>query len=330
MDLTTTYLGLPLKNPLVVSAGPLCRDLGNLRRMEDAGAAAVVLHSLFEEEIRHEQLELDHYLSHKTDAFAEALDYFPEQEKYVLAPQVYLEHIRRAKETIGIPVIASLNGTTLGGWVEYGQQMEQAGADALELNIYHVETEPQVTGRDVEDLHLSILAEVRKHVRLPVAVKLSPFFSSLAHMATQLDQAGADALVLFNRFYQPDIDLARLEVCPHVLLSTPQALRLPLRWIGILHGQVKADLAGTGGIHGAQDVVKMMMVGASVAMMCSALLANGIPHLGRVLADLAAWLEAHEYSSVAQMRGSMSRTGYTNPAAFERANYVRALNTFAV
>jgi dihydroorotate dehydrogenase (fumarate) len=328
MDLSTTYMGMKLRNPLVVSACPLSRKVDNVRQMEDAGAGAVVLFSLFEEEIRHEVLELDHYLSYGTDSFAEALDYFPEHEQYAVGPERYLEHIRALKEAVDIPIIASLNGTTMGGWVEYGKKIEEAGADALELNIYHISTEAGISGLEVEQLHLEILGQVKKHISLPVAVKLSPYFSAMAHMGRQLDQAGADALVLFNRFYQPDIDLDKLEVYPNVLLSTPQALRLPLRWIAILYGQLEADLAGTGGIHTAADALKMLMVGAAATMMASALLVNGIGHLQSVLQEMQQWMEGHDYDSVEQMKGSMSRSSYANPAAFERANYIKALHTF--
>ncbi|MFA6111545.1 MAG: dihydroorotate dehydrogenase-like protein [Candidatus Latescibacterota bacterium] len=328
MDLTTTYMGMKLRNPLVVSACPLSRDVAKVRQMEDAGAAAVVMFSLFEEEIRHEALELDHYLSYGTNSFSEALDYFPEHEEYAVGPEQYLEQIRKLKEAVDIPVIASLNGTTMGGWVEYGKKVEEAGADALELNVYHISTETGVSGLEIEQLHLDILGEVRKHVELPVAVKLSPYFSSMAHMARELALAGANALVLFNRFYQPDIDLDNLEVTPNVLLSTPQALRLPLRWIAILHGQVQADLAASSGIHGHEDVLKLLLAGANVTMMASALLAHGVGHLRGVLAGIEAWMAEHEYESVEQLQGSMSHRSYANPAAFERANYIKALNTF--
>jgi len=328
MDLSTTYMGMKLRNPLVVSACPLSREVANVKQIEDAGAGGVVLFSLFEEEIRHEALELDHYLSYGTHSFAEALDYFPEHEQYDVGPDSYLEHIRKLKDAVDIPIIASLNGATMGGWVEHGQKIEQAGADALELNIYHIATETSVSGLEIEQLHLDILGEVKKHVDLPVAVKLSPFFSSMAHMARQLDWAGASALVLFNRFYQPDIDLDALEVVPNVLLSTPQALRLPLRWIAILHGQIQADLAATSGIHSAEDVLKLLMAGANVTMMASALLARGVDHLREVLQGLQEWMGAHEYESVEQMQGSMSHSSYANPTAFERANYIKALSTF--
>jgi len=330
MDLSTTYMGLKLNNPLVVSACPLSRDVANIKKMEDAGAAGVVMFSLFEEEIRHESLELDHYLNYGTNSFAEALDYFPEHEEYAVGPESYLETIRAAKEAVDIPIIGSLNGTTMGGWVEYGKKIEEAGADALELNVYHISSIIDETGAEIDQLHLDILAEVKKHIGIPVAVKLSPYFSSMANMAKQLDDAGADALVLFNRFYQPDIDLEELEVVPNVLLSTPQALRLPLRWIAILRGQIKANLAGTSGIHTSEDVLKMLLAGADVTMMASALLANGIDHVKGVLQGVEQWLVEREYKSVEQMQGSMSQSSYANPSAFERANYIKALHTYQV
>ena len=330
MDLSTTYMGMKLSNPLVVSASPLSRDVANVKQMEDCGAAAVVMFSLFEEEIRHEALELDHYLSYGTHSFSEALDYFPEHEQYNIGPESYLDQIGKLKEAVEIPIIASLNGTTMGGWVEYAKKIEEAGADALELNVYHISTETGVSGLEIEQLHLDILGEVKKHVSLPVAVKLSPFFSSMAHMAQQLDWAGANALVLFNRFYQPDIDLENLEVTPNVLLSTPQALRLPLRWVAILHGQIKANLAASGGIHSAEDVLKMLMVGANVTMLASVLLQRGIDQIQEVLQGLQQWMEEHEYESVEQMQGSMSHSSCANPTAFERANYIKALHTFEV
>ena len=328
MDLSTTYMGMKLRNPLVVSASPLSRDVANVKQMEDAGAAAVVMFSLFEEEIRHEALELDHYLSYGTHSFSEALDYFPEYEQYNIGPESYLEQIGKLKEAVEIPIIASLNGTTMEGWVKYAKKIEEAGADALELNVYLISTETGVSGVEIEQLHLDILGEVKKHVNLPVAVKLSPFFSSMAHMAKQLDWAGANALVLFNRFYQPDIDLENLEVTPNVLLSTPQALRLPLRWIAILHGQIRGDLAASGGIHSAADVLKMLMVGANVTMLASVLLQRGIDQMREVLQGIQQWMEEHEYESVKQMQGSMSHSSCANPTAFERANYIKALHTF--
>lgn len=328
MDLTTKYLGKTLKNPIVASASSLSREVSNIRAMEDAGVAAVVLYSLFEEQIAHEIGELDHYLSYGTESFAEALDYFPEPEEFHRGPEEYLEHIRRAKAAVDIPVIASLNGISTGGWVQYAKLMEEAGADALELNIYLIPTDPTVAGSDVEQVYLDVLTEVKKNVAVPVAVKLSPFFSSLANMACRLEKAGANGLVLFNRFYQPDIDLEALEVTPNVILSTPMAMRLPLRWVAILHGRIGIDLAATSGIHNAADVLKMLMAGANVTMMCSALLRNGIGHVWRVLEQLEAWMTEHEYVSVEQMRGSMSHKACPDPSAFERVNYMRALNSY--
>ena len=328
MDLTTNYMGLQLRNPLVASASPLSKSVDSVRALEDAGISAVVMFSLFEEEIRHSQLELDHHLEDGTQSFAEALDFFPEQQEYCVGPETYLDKIRQLKEAVDIPIIASLNGSTTGGWVEYARQMEEAGADALELNVYYIPTDPEETGIEVEDRHLETLAAVKENLKIPIAVKLSPFFSSPANVACRLDKAGADGLVLFNRFYQPDIDLENLEIYPNVLLSTPQAMRLPLRWIAILYGQVEADLAATSGIHSAEDVIKMLMVGAKVIMMASALLKNGPGHARTVLQQVSEWLVAKEYESVQQMQGSMSHRNCPDPTAFERANYIRALATY--
>ncbi len=328
MDLSTDYLGMELRNPLVASASPLSRQVELVREMEEAGMAAVVMFSLFEEEIRHESLQLNHYLEHGARSFAEALNYFPEHGEYDMGPDAYLEHLRRLKEAVEIPIIGSLNGASLGGWIEYARDIEEAGADALELNIYHIPAEISTTGQDVEQLYLEILREVKRHVAIPVAVKLSPYFSSLANMAQQLDWNGADGLVLFNRFYQPDIDLENLQVYPHVLLSTPHALRLPLRWIAILHGQIAADLAASSGVHTAEDALKMLMAGAKATCMASALLKHGPGHARRVLRQMQEWLEEHEYESVRQMQGSMSQRHCADPAAFERANYIKALNTY--
>jgi len=328
MDLSTTYLGLKLKNPLVPSASPLSREMATLRQLEDAGAAAVVMYSLFEEQIQLEAEALDHFLSRGTESFAEALTYFPEVHEYRRGPEEYLEHLQKATEAVDIPIIGSLNGMSTGGWIDYAQRIEEAGAAALELNIYFIPTDPDLTSAEVDDLYVDILKAVKAHVRIPVAVKLSPYFSSMAHVARRLDEAGADALVLFNRFYQPDIDLEKLEVKPHVLLSTPQAMRLPLRWIAILYGHLQADLAGTGGIHTAEDVLKMLMAGADVTMMCSALLLHGPGHLTTVLQDLQTWMEEHEYESVAQLQGILSQKSCPEPAAFERAHYMKALTAY--
>ncbi|MDP6039077.1 MAG: dihydroorotate dehydrogenase-like protein [Candidatus Latescibacteria bacterium] len=304
------------------------REISNIKAMEDSGISAVVLYSLFEEEITHQIYELDHYLNYGTHSFPEALDFFPEPEVYHRGPEEYLAHIASAKAAVDIPVIASLNGSSTGGWVAYAKEMESAGADALELNVYLVSTNSAVSGAEVEAVYLDILKGVKEAVTIPVAVKLSPFFSSMSHMAAQLASAGADGLVLFNRFYQPDIDLNSLDVTPNVLLSTPMAMRLPLRWIAILHGQIDADLAATSGVHTARDVVKMLMAGANVTMMCSALLKNGIGYAKGVIDELKVWMEEREYVSVEQMWGSMSQQACPDPAAFERANYMQALNTY--
>ncbi len=329
MDLTTTYLGLKLRSPLVVgAAASLTEDIDNLKRMEDCGAAAVVLHSLFEEQLRQEQFELHHHLEYGTESFAEALTYFPEPEIFHVGPEEYLNHIRKAKEMVGIPIIASLNGSTLGGWTEYARQIEQAGADALELNIYYVPTDMDLTGAQVEQNYLDILRAVKAAVTIPVAIKLSPYFSNMANMAKQLTEAGADGLVLFNRFYQPDIDIEALEVEPNVLLSTPQAMRLPMRWIAILYGRIPVDLAATSGIHKANDVLKMLMAGANITMLVSALLRHGIEHLETVEREMRHWMEEHEYESVKQMQGSMSQINCPDETAFERAQYMKAVQTY--
>ncbi|NTV45466.1 MAG: dihydroorotate dehydrogenase-like protein [Chlorobiales bacterium] len=328
MDLSTSYLGLDLRTPLVVSASPLSQEISNIKRMEDAGASAVVLYSLFEEQIRQEQRALDHYLTQGTESFAEALSYFPEPSEYHLAPQEYLNHIRKAKEAVTIPVIASINGTEVGDWLHYGKLMEEAGADAIELNIYAIPTDPDLAAADVERNYINILKCLRASVTVPVAVKLSPFFSNTANMAKRLVEAGANGLVLFNRFYQPDIDLESLEVVPHVVLSSSQARRLPLRWIAILYGRIKADLAATSGIHHAQDVLKMLMAGANVTMMCSTLLRNGIDHIRTIEKEMREWMEVHEYESVKQMQGSMSQKKIADPSAFERAQYMKTLQSY--
>jgi dihydroorotate dehydrogenase (fumarate) len=329
MDLTTSYLGLKLKNPIVPSASPLSHTLDGMKRLEDAGASAIVMYSLFEEQIAHDSAELSHYLSYGTESFAESLTYFPEVGEYNLGPGEYVELVRRAKESLSIPIIGSLNGITAGGWTDYARKIQEAGADAIELNVYYISTDADIPSQDVEDRYAELLHAVKRAVTIPVAMKLSPFFSSLGHMAKRLDHAGVDGLVLFNRFYQPDIDLASLEVTPNVILSTPQALRLPLRWIAILHGRLKASLAATSGIHTAEDVIKMLMAGADVTMMCSALLKNGPGHIAKVLDDIKQWMLEHEYLSVSQMKGSMSQKSVADPAAFERANYMKALQRYA-
>lgn len=318
---------MKLRTPLVPSASPLSDSLDNIKRMEDAGAAAVVLHSLFEEHIAHESRQLHHHLTHGTESFAESLTYFPEQNDLVIGPERYLNEIAAAKEAVAIPIIASLNGSTPGGWIDYARQIEQTGADALELNIYWIPTDPELSGAEVEKKYLEILARVKAEVALPVAVKLSPFFSSFANMAKALVETGADGLVLFNRFYQPDIDPEALHVSPNILLSTPMAMRLPLRWIAILRGWIKADLAATSGIHRAGDVIKMLMAGADVTMLCSILLRCGIDQIRVIEHEMEEWMEAHEYDSVEELKGSMSQKNCPDPAAFERAQYIRGLST---
>ncbi len=324
-DLTTRYLGLNLRTPLVASASPLSQEIDSIRHLEDAGASAIVLYSLFEEQLRRESLELDFYLTEGTDSSAESLSYFPEPAEFRLGPDEYLEHIRKAKAAVQVPIIASLNGSSVGGWIQYATQIEEAGADALECNIYWIVTDPNVTAAEVEQHYIDIVKAVKTAVHIPVAIKVSPFFTNFANMARRIDAAGADGLVLFNRFYQPDIDLESLELAPHVLLSTPQAMRLPLTWIGVLHSKVKASLAATSGIHSAEDVIKLLMVGADVTMLCSTLLRNGINHLRSIEQGVREWMEAHEYESVQQMKGSMSQRNCADPSAFERAQYMRAV-----
>jgi dihydroorotate dehydrogenase (fumarate) len=328
MDLSTTYLGLKLRTPLVPSASPLSQEIDNIKRMEDAGASAVVLHSLFEEQLRQERFELHHHLTQGTESFAEALTYFPEPEEFHLGPDAYLEHIRKAKEATRIPIIASLNGTSVSGWTDYARKIEEAGADALELNVYYIPTDTDLSSVQVEQTYIDILRAVKYVVKIPVAFKLGPFFSNMANMARRLEQAGANGLVLFNRFYQPDIDLEELEVRPNVLLSTPQALRLPMRWIAILYGRLQLSFAATSGVHGAQDALKMLMVGASVTMLCSVLFRAGIDQIRTIEQDMRQWMEDHQYESVQQMQGSMSQKNCADPAAFERAQYMRAIKSY--
>lgn len=327
-DLTTTYLGLGLKNPLVPSASPFMKDVSNLRRMEDAGAAAVVLHSLFEEQIVRDSHALDFYLDFGKESFAEAITYFPEMLGYNKGPEGYLEHVRQAKAAVQIPVIGSLNGVSTGGWIRYAQEIEQAGADALELNIYYLAAESAQTGAQVEQMYLDLVREITGSIHIPVAVKLGSNFSAFANMAERLVYAGADGLVLFNRFYQPDFDLERLEVVSNLVLSTSDELRERLRWVAILFDRVQTDLAVTGGVHTGLDVLKCMMAGANVAMTTSALLHNGIDHLRVMLAEVDRWMVDHEYTSIQQMRGSMSQRAVAQPNAFERANYMKVLHSY--
>lgn len=329
MDMKTTYLGMELKSPIVPSASPLSRDLGTLRQMEDAGAGAVVLYSLFEEEINMESQTLDRYLTEGVESYSEALSYFPEALSYeAVGPDKYLNHIQQAKKALSIPVIASLNGVSTGGWIRYAKEIELAGADALELNVYYIPTSLDMTSELVEKLYLDVLRDVKESVSIPVQMKLNPYFSAMGHMARRLEQAGADGLALFNRFYQPDLDLENLEVVPNLKLSRSDDLRLPLRWIAILYGRIHTDFALTSGVHTAEDALKGIAAGATVVNMASELLRNGVGRISEILAEMEAWLEEKEYESLDQLRGSLSQQNVTSPAAFERANYVRVIRSF--
>ena len=330
VDLTTTYLGLTLKNPLVASASPLVEKLENARRLEEAGVSAIVMYSLFEEQIIHESLELDHYLNAHTESFAEALTYFPNSGKYSLKPDQYIEHLNRVKQAVRIPVIGSLNGVSTGGWIQYARKIQDAGADALELNIYFIPNDMEMNGAELEEAYVTLVRDVCAQVKIPVAVKLSPYFTSMPNMAKRLVAAGAKGLVLFNRFYQPDLNLETLEVVPNLVLSTSNELRLPLRWVAMLYGRINADLALTSGVHTAEDAIKAVMAGASVAMTTSALLKYGVNYASELLGGIRLWLEDHEYESVKQMKGSMSQQAVAEPAAFERANYMKVLSSFKV
>lgn len=328
VDLQTTYLGLQLKNPVIASASPISKKLDGIRRLEDAGAGAVVMYSLFEEQIVHESLALDHFLSRGTDSYAESLTYFPDLGNYNVGPDDYLKLISNAKKAVNIPVIGSLNGVSTGGWIDYAKRIEQAGADALELNVYYIPTDPNLSSQELEQNYVDLVKDVRSQIKIPLAVKLSPFFTALPHLASRLAAAGANGLVLFNRFIQPDLDIETLEVTPNLVLSNSNELRLPLRWVAILYGRVNADLALTSGVHTAQDVLKAMMAGASVTMLASSLLMNGVKHISEILAGMQAWMETYEYESIQQMKGSMSQRAVAEPAAFERANYMKALASF--
>jgi dihydroorotate dehydrogenase (fumarate) len=328
VDLTTTYLGLKLKNPLVASPSPLSEKVENVVRMEQAGIAAVVMYSLFEEQIIHESLELDYFLTRGTESFAEALTYFPNMGKYSLAPDKYIETLEKTKQAVNIPVLGSLNGVSTGGWIEYAQKIQDAGADGLELNLYYLPSDINLTSTQLEDNYLKLVSDIKSKVKIPLAVKLAPFFTALPNFANRLVQAGADGLVLFNRFYQPDLDLETLEVVPNLVLSNSDDLRLPLRWIAILYGKVKADLALTSGVHTSEDAIKAIMAGANVAMTTSALLKHGTNAIQQILTGLEEWMTERDYESVQQMRGSMSQGAVAEPAAFERANYMKVLNSF--
>jgi dihydroorotate dehydrogenase (fumarate) len=328
MDLTTTYMGLELDHPIVASASPLSGTLDGMKRLEDGGAAAIVMFSLFEEQIRHENEAFSHLMESGTQSFAESLSYFPDVEEYQVGPETYLDLLRHAAESVDVPIIASLNCVTGEGWIDYARQMQQAGAAGLELNIYSVEADLDATSDEVEQRYLDILTAVKSTVSIPVALKLSPFFSAMGHMAKRLDQAGADALVLFNRFYQPDIDIQALEVTPSLGLSSAGEIRLPLLWIAILHGKLNASLAATRGVEKPDEVIKYLLAGADAVMTTSALLRHGPAYTNTLLEGVKAWMEARRFSSVKQVRGSMSRGKVANPGAFERANYIRVLESY--
>jgi dihydroorotate dehydrogenase (fumarate) len=328
VDLKTTYLGLDLRNPLVASASPLSEHVDTVRQLEAAGVSAVVMYSLFEEQIIHESMELDHYLSYGTESFPEALTYLPDIGRYSVGPESYVEHLRRVKQAVGIPVIGSLNGVSSGGWIEYAQKIEAAGADALELNIYYLPFDPDLTSTELEQTYVKLVSDIRARIQIPLAVKLSPFFTGMANVMRTLAEAGADGLVLFNRFYQPDFDLEKFEVVPNLVLSTSDELRLPLRWIALLYGQIETDFALTSGVHTAEDLVKAVMAGACVAMTASELLKKGPGRAGEILADLEGWMVAHEYESIHQMKGCMSAQAVREPHALRRSNYIKELNSF--
>jgi dihydroorotate dehydrogenase (fumarate) len=330
MDLSTTYMGLELRHPIVPSASPLSVSLDDVRRLEDAGAPAIVLYSLFEEQINRDNSPIDRYLTTNSESTAQALGYFPKPADYHNRhASEYLEHISRIREAVGIPVIASLNGVSQGGWLEYACRMEEAGAHGIELNIYYINTDPAITSHEVEKMYLDDVRAVKQSLGIPVAVKLGPYFSSLANVAVQLDHAGADALVLFNRFYQPDIDLENLRVNPTLELSNLYEKRLPMRWIAILHGQLTASLAASTGIHSAEDAIKMILCGADVAMVTSVLLQNGIEYLETLVEDMEQWMAEREFTSISRIKGTLSAKSLDEPAAFERANYLKIIQSYS-
>lgn len=328
VETTTTYLGMKLKSPLVASASPLSQKVETVKKLEEAGIAAVVMYSLFEEQIIHESLELDHYLTQGTYSSPEALTYLPEAGVYVLSPEAYVDTVKALKHAVKIPIIGSLNGVSTGGWIKYAKKIEDAGADALELNIYYLPTDTSLTSDELEKAYCTLVSDIRKSVEIPIAVKLSPFFTSIPNMAKRLVEAGANGLVFFNRFYQPDLDIENLEVTPNLILSTSTELRLPLRWIAILYGRIQVDFALTTGVHTPEDVLKATMAGANVTMMASELLQKGVGRVAEIQAGIENWMVEHEYDSIQQMLGSMSQKAIAEPAAFERANYMKVLNSF--
>ncbi|MFO7943763.1 MAG: dihydroorotate dehydrogenase-like protein [Anaerolineales bacterium] len=328
VDLKTNYLGLELKNPLVASSSPLSKDPQKVRELAEAGVSALVMHSLFEEQVIKESLELDHFLSRNREQFAEALTYLPEMGQYAIGPDAYVDRIRKVKKVAGIPIIGSLNGVSTGGWINYAQKIEAAGADALELNLYNIVTDKKLTSEELENAYIELVEDIRKEIKIPLAVKLSPFFTALPHFIQRLANAGADGVVLFNRFYQPDFDLEELEVTPSLTLSDSDELRLPLRWIALLYGRIKIDFALTTGVHHAEDLIKAMMAGAQVAMSTAAFLKKGMGYATKLLAEVQLWMEEHEYESIQQMQGSMSQQATRQDAAFERANYIQVLGSY--
>jgi dihydroorotate dehydrogenase (fumarate) len=329
VDLKTTYLGLELKNPLVASASPLSEKVETVQALEAAGISAVVMYSLFEEQIIRESQELDYFLNAGTESFAESITYLPDMGRYALGPEVYIEQVKALKAAVSIPVIGSLNGVSTGGWIEYAQKIEQAGADALELNLYYLPTDMQLTSAQLETAYITLVQDIRSKIDIPIAVKLSPSFTALPNFAKRLADAGANGLVLFNRFYQPDFDLEELEVVPNLYLSTSEELRMPLRWIALLYGRVDVDFALTSGVHKYKDVLKAMMAGAKVAMTTSALLKKGPNRAAKILSKLESWMIEKEYESIQQMQGSMSQKAVADPAAFERANYMKVLDSYS-
>jgi len=329
-DLSTKYLGLNLKSPLLASASPLCESVDNIKRLEDHNIAAVVLPSLFEEQLDLDSASIDSDLVRGAESFPESANFFPDLQTYNLGPDGYLELIRHAKESVSIPIIASLNGISKGGWLQYARLMEEAGADAIELNIYSIATDPAVSGSEVEQSYVDLVRHLKRSIRIPLAVKLSPFFSAPANMGVRFDEARADAIVLFNRFYQPDFEIDQLEVVPSLALSRPEELLLRLHWTAVLYGRVRADLGITGGVHGARDVIKGILAGAKVTFMTSALLRNGVQHAAHVLTEVNRWLDEHEYKSVRQMCGSMSHGSVPDPTAFERGNYMKVLSSYTL
>jgi dihydroorotate dehydrogenase (fumarate) len=329
MNLQTTYMGMKLESPLIASAGPLCGSVENIKRMEDAGAAGVVMFSLFEEQLRHEAEAIDYLTNVGRDSFGEALSYLPEVgEEYSMTSDRYLGILARASSETDIPVMGSLNGVSTEGWIEYATQMQSAGAAALELNIYYIPADMNQTGLSVEQQYLDVLKAVKEAVDIPVALKLSPFFSAMANMAGQLDTAGADALVLFNRFYQPDIDLESMDVTPNLSLSSPYEIRLPLMWIGILYGRIEASIAASRGVHNAKEIIKYVLAGADVVMTTSALLREGVDYLSKLLEDVSLWMDIHEFESISQMKGSLSMQNSADPGVYERANYIKMLESY--